>query len=153
MTANKAEVGKKYLTKTGIPVTVFSAKGNKMVLKVETTGNKTEVDGSYELRPYEESKMSKDAQLLIKAKGKSKNGASKGKSREGSLAAIIDPLLFAGEHTVKEIAAELAKKAGTAAKGKDLEANVRARLYSFRKKGASIQKDAQKRLRIVLKKG
>jgi hypothetical protein len=51
MTANKAEIGKKYLTKTGIPVTVVGAKGNKMVLKVETTGNKTEVDGSYELRP------------------------------------------------------------------------------------------------------
>jgi hypothetical protein len=153
MTANKAETGKKYLTKTGIPVTMLGPKGTKMVLKVETTGNKTEVDGDYELRPYDEGKLSKDARLLMKANGKSKNGAPKGKSREGSLAAIIDPLLFAGEHTVKEIAAELAKKAAAAAKGKDLEANVRARLYSFRKKGASIQKDAQKRLRVVLKKG
>src|SRR6185437_14367960 len=89
MTANKAEISKKYLTKTGIPVTVLGAKGAKMVLKVETTGNKTEVDGDYELRPYDESKLSKDARLLMKAKGKSKNGASKGTTREGSLAAII----------------------------------------------------------------
>jgi hypothetical protein len=153
MTANKAETGKKYLTKTGIPVTVVGAKGAKIVLKIETTGNKTDVDGDYELRPYDEDKLSKDARLLIKAKGKSKSGTSKTGVREGSLAAIIDPMLFAGEHSIKEIAAELMKKAGAAAKGKDLEANVRARLFSHRKKGASIQRDAQKRLRVVLKKG
>ncbi|MBI4248561.1 MAG: hypothetical protein HY611_03575 [Elusimicrobia bacterium] len=68
--------------------------------------------------------------------------------REGSLAAIIDPLLN-GQHTVKEIAAELAKKAGEAAKGKDLQANVRARLISYKRKGWQVEKDDEKRVKII----
>ncbi|MBI5245509.1 MAG: hypothetical protein HY922_17745 [Elusimicrobia bacterium] len=58
-----------------------------------------------------------------KAQGAKENGR-----KEGSLAAIIDPMLLAGGSTTQEIAAELAKKAGEAAKGKDLAANVRARM-------------------------
>ncbi len=55
-------------------------------------------------------------------KGDSHQGAKQG----SPLAAIIDPYLTSGSHTVKEIAAELAKKGGEATKGKDLAANVRA---------------------------
>lgn len=151
MNANKAETGKKYLTKRGDPVTVMGTKGDKMVLKIETTGNKTEVDGSYELQPYEESKLSKDARLLLKANGQGKHGKGPRKIREGSLAAVIDQFLFDGKHTVKEIAAELLKKAGAACKGKDLEANVRARLFTYRRKGFRVDKDAQKRIRVIKK--
>ena len=60
---------------------------------------------------------------------------SLGSKRTGTLAAIIDPLLLSGGHTVKEIAAELAKKGGEAVKGKDLNANVRARMVGYTRKG------------------
>ena len=82
-------------------------------------------------------------------KGKAARGA--GGNGGGSLAAIIDPMLLAGGKTVKEIAAELAKKAAEAAKGKDLAANVRARMVSYTRKGWRVEKDDQKRVKVVQK--
>jgi len=76
-------------------------------------------------------------------------GAKEGVQKGGSLAAIIDPMLLAGGHTTQEIAAELAKKAGEAAKGKDLAANVRARMVSYTRKGWKVEKDDQKRVKVV----
>lgn len=76
-----------------------------------------------------------------------------GSVRSGSLAALIDPLLLAGRMTVKEIAGELARKAAEAAKGKDLAANVRARMVSYTRKGWQVVKDDEKRVKLVQKKG
>ena len=69
--------------------------------------------------------------------------------KAGSLAAIIDQMLLAGGSTTQEIAAELAKKGGDAAKGKDLAANVRARMVSYTRKGWTVEKDDQKRVKVV----
>jgi len=66
-----------------------------------------------------------------------------------TLAGFIDPCLLGGGHTVKEIAAMLAKKGGEAAKGRDLAANVRARMVSYTRKGYRVEKDDQKRVKIV----
>lgn len=145
MNAEKAEVGKRYLSKTGVPVTVMGAKGDKVILRVEVSGNKVDVAKSYELRPYQESKINKESRLLMNSNGK------KGKHREGSLAAIIDSL-FDGSKTIQEIADIVAKKAGQAAKGKDLAANVRARMVSFRRQGLRVEKDEQKRVKVIGKK-
>ena len=82
---------------------------------------------------------------------KGKAARSVGSNGGGSLAAIIDPMLLAGGKTVKEIAAELAKKAAEAAKGKDLAANVRARMVSYTRKGWRVEKDDQKRVKVVQK--
>jgi len=81
--------------------------------------------------------------------GKKAAAKPKGAKKEGSLAAIIDPMLTTGGHTVAEIAAELAKKAVEAAKGKDLAANVRARMVSYTRKGWRVEKDEQKRVKVV----
>lgn len=87
-----------------------------------------------------------------KPKGGKKVAAKpQGAKKEGSLAAIIDPLLLAGGHTVKDIAAELAKKAGEVAKGKDLAANVRARMVGYTRKGWRVQKDDKKCVKVVQK--
>ena len=84
-------------------------------------------------------------------KSKRKIAGANGSASNGSLAAFIDPMLFAGDKTVKEIAAELAKKAAAAAKGKDLAANVRARMVSYTRKGWRVEKDDQKRVKVVQK--
>ena len=99
---------------------------------------------------WEERDMSKK-----NGNGKSKRNVAGVKNAEGngSLAAIIDPMLFAGDKTVKEIAAELAKKASEAAKGKDLAANVRARMVSYTRKGWRVEKDDQKHVMVVQQKG
>ena len=141
MKASEAKIGEKYLSRTGIPVTVLGGKGGKAILKLETTGSTIRVNGDYELRPVPP-QSPKDSQ---KGKGTPQQPTS--------LAAIADPLLLAGGHTVKEIAAELAKKAGNDAQGKDLEANVRARLVSYTRKGWQVIKDEKKRVKVVQRKG
>lgn len=146
MNAEKAEVGKKYLSKTGVPVTVLGGKNGKVILRVEVSGNKVDVAKDYQLFPYNELKVSKESRALVNSNGK------KGRQREGSLATIIDPMLFAGTKTIREIAAELAKKAGANAKGKDLEANVRARMVSYKRKGCRIEKDDKKHVKVIQKK-
>jgi hypothetical protein len=78
---------------------------------------------------------------------------AKATARTGSLAVLIDPMLLAGGMTVKEIAGELASKAAEAAKGKDLAANVRARMVSYTRKGWQVIKDDEKRVKLVPKKG
>jgi hypothetical protein len=85
------------------------------------------------------------AKVTAAAKATKPQGAKKA----GSLAAIIDPLLLAGCHTTQEIAAELAKKGGDAAKDRDLAANVRARMVSYTRKGWRVEKDEQKRVKVV----
>lgn len=85
-------------------------------------------------------------------KGRKAVARTDGAGREGSLAAIIDPLLFAGGKTIKEIALEVATKGGSVAKGKDLQANVRARMVSYRRKGYRIEKDKERRVKLLEKK-
>ena len=139
MNASQAEVGKKYLTRTGIPATVISTKDGKTSLKLATTGSIIRVNGDYELKPINGPKPSHTPKSNEKAAPIGISGAQK----PTSLAAIIDPMVLAGGYTVKEIAAELGKQAGEDAKGKDLEANVRARLVSYKRKGWQVLKNGK----------
>ena len=77
------------------------------------------------------------------------SGTKAPKGNGGCLVAIIDPLLLGGGMTVAEIAVELAKKAGDAGKNRDLAANVRARMVSYTRKGWRVQKDEQKRVKVL----
>jgi hypothetical protein len=148
MKATEAKVGEMYLSRTGIPVTVMGPKNGKILIKLKTTGTFTMVNADYELKPYEEKGVGKDSKVLLKVNGKGKPKAKNG----GSLASMIDPMLLAGGMTTHEIAATLAKKAGEAAKGKDLNANVRARLVSYTRKGWQVVKDDKKRVKVLQKK-
>ena len=69
MNAEKAEAGKRYLSKTGVPVTVTDRRGDKIVLRVEVSGNKVEVSKDYPLFPYKESKLSKESRALLNSNG------------------------------------------------------------------------------------
>jgi hypothetical protein len=153
MKATEAKVGEMYLSRTGIPVTMVGPKNGKFLIKLKTTGTFTMVNGDYELKPYEEKGIGKDSKLLLKVNGKGKTAGKAKAKKEGSLAAIIDPFLLAGGKTVAEITAELAKKAGEAGKGKDLAANIRARMVSYTRKGWQVVKDDKKRVKVVQKKG
>ncbi|MFA6433734.1 MAG: hypothetical protein WCW52_03480 [Elusimicrobiales bacterium] len=147
MNANEAKVGGMYLSRTGIPVTVMGPKNGKILIKLKTTGTFTMVNGDYDLKPYDEKGIGNTSKVLLKVNGKAKT------KRAGALSAIIDPFLLAGGKTVAEIAVELAKKAGEAGKGKDLAANVRARMVSYTRKGWQVVKDDKKRVKVVQKKG
>ncbi|HAZ08751.1 MAG TPA: hypothetical protein DCZ01_09590 [Elusimicrobia bacterium] len=66
--------------------------------------------------------------------------------REQPLAPIIDAMLLAGGHTMRGIVRELQRKAGSACHGRDLRANVRARLYWLRRRGRSAGCDSKGRI-------
>ncbi len=153
MDANKAEVGKKYLSPKGTAVTVVSHKDGKVVLKINSTGNEVSVPKSYQLKAYEATKVSNEDKALAKANGHVKGSSANGKSNVKTLAGLIDPLLFAGGKTVREIAELVAKDAGELAKDKDVEANVRARMVTYHRKHYSIQKDEHKRVKVIQPKG
>jgi len=145
MDAIKATIGEKYLSKKGTPVVVLGHKGDKVILKIGSSENEIPVAKNYELRPYNKSQVSKEV-LHLETPAEKKNGR---KPKGESVAAIIDPLLFAGGKTAKEIAELVTKKAGALAKGKDMEANVRARMVSYRRKGWRVEKDNHKRIKVI----
>ncbi len=140
MKAGEAKAGEKYISRTGVPVTVIEATGAKTKLKLETTGSSIWVNNDYELKPRGAEVQRKGRNF---PKGKTGAVAGTGPQKSLTLSAIIDPMLFDGGHTVSEIAGELSRKAGESAKGKDLEANIRARLVSYKRKGWKIVKNGK----------
>lgn len=134
MKAEQAEIDSQYIMQTGTLATVFGEKDGKILLKLATSGTIIRVSDAYELKPIGIPKHIPET-----AKKTTQNGKY-GAQKTLSLAAIIDPMLLAGGYTVKEIAAELGRQAGETTAGKDLEANVRARLVSYTRKGWQILK-------------
>jgi hypothetical protein len=153
MQAEKAQVGKRYLSPRGVPLKVLGFKGDNVRILIESIDKEIDLRKTDEIRPYDETKISKDALLMMRANGKRGGKTPGAKPRADSLAAIIDPLLLAGGKTIKEVACEVAKKAGDAAKGKDLQANVRARMVSYRRQGHRIDKNGENHVKLVMKKG
>lgn len=67
------------------------------------------------------------------------------KVKRVSIASQIDPLLFEGGHTVKEIVDLVKDKVTEKFKGKDLAMNVRVRIYTLTKqKGYTVERDGDK---------
>ena len=153
MNAEHAKEGEKFLTKSGIPVTVLRNEGDKVVLRAETTGNENKVEKDYPLLPFDAAKVNKDAKVLLKANGKTNVAKTKRGPRERTISAAIDPLLN-GKFTLKEIVAKLKKESPELAKQTaDLAACIRARCVGWRRTGYTIEKDAKKRLKLLQPKG
>ena len=137
MKASETKVGERYLSKTGATVTKTGEKDGKIVMRL-ASGIVFRCGPDYELKP------------IIKVVPLNIPGFPEEKPpRPSSLAAIIAPMLLSGGYTVKEIAAELAKQAGDAAKNKDLEANVLAGIVSYTRKGWQVVKDNMKRVKVI----
>lgn len=62
--ASKATVGEKYLTKSGVPVTVKSI-GSKILVTANATGNSVEIPAGYLLYPYDRTGINKDCLVLM----------------------------------------------------------------------------------------
>jgi len=148
MIAGTGIVGKKYLSKNGTPVEVMGKKGDRVILKSEITGKETLVSRKYPLREYNDKKVNSESKVPVRSNGSSKTEQPQ-KSKGGTLASVIDPLLFAGGKTVAEIVKEIEKKKLPKAKGKDLSANVRARMVCYTRKGYKVEKTEDKKVKLV----
>ncbi|MFA5161912.1 MAG: hypothetical protein WC421_06665 [Elusimicrobiales bacterium] len=156
MKARDAKIGEKYLSKTGATVTMTGEKDGKIVMKL-ASGIVFRCGPDYELKPIKSSAGAVHKPEPTEPKSKIEKSTPRQKPAVSgacmSLASIIDPFLLSGGHTVRDIAIELSNKAGDAAQGKNLEANVRARMVTYARKGWRVVKDESKRVKIVQSKG
>ena len=84
----------------------------------------------------------------MKANGTEKSGKP-GKPKGETLASVIDPYLFSGGRTVDEIVKEIEEKKLAIAKDRDLNANVRARMVCYSRKGWKIEKADDKKVKVI----
>lgn len=139
------EMYKQYVTLKGDPVIYIGPahKGLGMRLKC-LSGNEVDVPPTYKLLPYDESKINGMAKSAMRTSTPAKSKESKPK-----LAHRIDDFLLKGCHTVSEIVAIL--KDDPLAAGKNLSANVHARLVSYRRKHITIQKSKEGKIKVLAK--
>ena len=104
-----------------------------MVLQGLASDNRFVAPAGYPLRPFKREAAAFEARpspyLGPQAKPR------RGQAQPKPLAPIIDAMLLAGGHTMRGIVRELRRKASAACSGKDLQANVRARLYHLKRRG------------------
>lgn len=137
MSAHKLKPGGRYITATGVPVRILSVTNNAILLKSLQSDNRFSVSVGYPLRV---------------ATG---NGADTIHEPQTSapstkpLAPLIDAMLLKGGMTMRGIVRELKRKASASCNGRDVAANVRARIYWAQRRGFRVERDNSGRLRIV----
>lgn len=140
-------VGNHYLTPSGLPVKVVTLGQEHMALQSLASDNLMRVSSSY---PLEQLQPQRAAATLRPDPYHPRGPRPRREARAPkSLAPLIDAMLLAGNMTMRGILRELRRKASAACRGRDLEANIRARIFWFRRKGRSAHRDERGRLRVV----
>ena len=137
----RLDVGSRHLTPTGLPVQVAEIQaGGAMVLQSLASDNRIAVPAGYPLSSYRESAFETRARAYSHCPKGAEIMATPRPPKP--LAPIIDAMLLAGGHSMRGIVRELSRKASAACRGKDLKANVRARLYWLKRKGYHVERDS-----------
>jgi len=127
-----AKIGKNYITETGLPVKIITLKNDGIILQSLTTDNRFIVPSKYPLYYFNHKKpvtnIRPEPYILPSERIKSKNLNKK------PLSAIIDKLFLTGKYTMKGLIREVKRRASSQCKGKDVAANIRARIYWMKKK-------------------
>ena len=145
MPSRDPKAGNRYLTVTGVPVRVLEVHEGTMVLQGLASDNRFVAPAGYPLRPFKGEAAAFEARLSPYLGPQTK--ARRGQAQPKHLAPIIDAMLLAGGHTMRGIVRELRRRASAACRGKDLKANVRARMYWLGRKGYTIDTDELGRLK------
>jgi hypothetical protein len=137
----------KYLSVKGEPVEFLglNKKGNEMVLRHLATGNNVGAPLTYKLIPFDPEKINRMASLLMKSSGPGKSTLP-GKPK---LSNKIDEQLKKNSLTIDQIAEML--KDAVEAQGKNLKANIHARLVSYKRRGDAVTKIGDGIYRVVFK--
>ena len=144
--AHRLRVGERYLTVSRLPVQVAAVSATAILLQSLVSDNRILVPFGYPLARFNEeapafemrsapySRRPKGAVIPVQMKPMKQ------------LAPLIDAMLLRGGKTMTGILRELRRKASAACRGKDLKANIRARMHWFRRRGYMIDSDALERL-------
>ena len=124
-------IGKEYLTASGLPVRVAGIGDGCLVLQSLASDNRFAVPVGYPL----ETTGGKAAAFPARSRPYSPFvRPRRGQPEPRPLAATIDALLLEGGRTMKGLVREVQRKASSACKGKDVAANIRARMYWMRRR-------------------
>lgn len=130
------KVGNRYLTIAGVPVQVIEVHEGIMVLQGLASDNRLVAPAGYPLRPFKGEVAAFEARLRPYLGPQVK--PRRGQAQPKPLAPIIDAMLLAGGKTMRGIVREVRRKASAACRSRDLEANVRARIYWLKKRGYQV---------------
>ena len=130
MLAREPRVGAEYATASGLPVRVVAVNDGQVELQSLASDSRFYVPAGYPLGP----KTGPNLAVARRASPFQALGPAAGPPvrLNKPLAPLIDAMLLAGGHTMRGIVREIRRKASAACRGKNLPANVRARLYWFR---------------------
>ncbi|MBI4375325.1 MAG: hypothetical protein HY549_02630 [Elusimicrobia bacterium] len=117
-----------------------------MLLQSLVSDNRIAVPPDYPLLSYREPAFETRACAYSR---RPKRAETRTPPRPKPLAPLIDAMLLAGNKTMRGILRELRRKASASCRGKDLKANVRARLYWFRQKGRTVRRDSRSCVSVV----
>lgn len=145
MSSRELRIGAEYVTVSGLPVRVIAVNDGQIELQSLSSDSRFHVPADYPLGPMigpnlAVARRSYPNKVCVPAAG--------APARNKPIAPLIDAMLLAGGKTMRGILRELRRKASAACRGRDLKANVRARLYWIRKRGYRIQKNSQGHLQV-----
>lgn len=147
MPARKPRVGRRYQTCSGLPVQVVVLSARTVTLQSLVSDNRLAVPADFPLEPLKRG----DGALDIRADPYQGPRAKRrrGRPQPKPLAPAIDALLLEGGRTMRGLVREVKRRASAACRGKDVPANVRARLYWFKRKGYRADSNGQAHLRVL----
>jgi hypothetical protein len=133
----RVNVGGRHLTPTGLPVSVVKIDASSLTLQSLISDNRILVPADYPLFRYREPVFKIRAMPYSRRLERAARGVP---CPPKPLAPVIDALLLKGGLTMQGLAREAKRRASAACRGKDVCANVRARLYWFKRKGYMVKK-------------
>ena len=128
------KVGQCYLTPTGVAAQLVGKADGYLMMRSLATDTRFTLPVACPLKPAD----AKDVDTRFQPTSSSPSEPRVPSRREQPLAPIIDAMLLAGGKTMRGIVRELQRKASAACEGRDLRANIRARLYWLRRKGSAV---------------
>ncbi|MFN0117970.1 MAG: hypothetical protein ACKVQC_06750 [Elusimicrobiota bacterium] len=137
MSAYKIKTGGRYITATGIPVRIISVTNKAILLKSLQSDNRFSVSAGYPLR------ASKENREVVT------NMSQESAASARPLAPLIDAMLLKGGMTMRGIVRELKRRASASCNGRDVAANVRARVYWLKRRGYRPERDSREKLKVT----
>ena len=145
MSTQTLKLGGLYITPTGKPVKILSATNTAILLKSLTSDNQFSVSGDYSLRVLRKNELPAG----FRGVNPTEDEAGGAIAPRKLLAPLIDAMLLRGGITMRGIVRELRRKASASCKNRDVTANVRARLYWFKRKGYSVERKVEGQIKVT----
>ena len=145
MSAQTLKTSGLYITPTGKLVRVLSATNGLILLKSLQSDNQFSVSVDYPLRALRKNELA----ACCHSANPTQVEPQKFPVTLKPLAPLIDAMLLRGGMTMRGIVREVKRKASASCKGRDVPANVRARMYWLRRRGFRVERDADGRLKVI----